>query len=144
MPSRMVPHYQPCILVWCLTIGHVFSCGASLSAMPVCVVPHYRPCLLASYLTIGHACWSIATETDIFPSQAQMEEEWSLVLLVQRCHYIRHVCWHGAALRYACLNSATLSDMHAVFIYSYMRVCKVLIYQVRHLFCYKPIRHAYR
>ena len=40
----------------------------------------------------------------------------SLVLLLQRCHYVRHVCWCGATLRYACLYSATLSDMHAGFV----------------------------
>ena len=57
----MVPHYQPCLLVCCLTIGHAFWCGASSSTMPVGVVPHYKPCLLAWYLTIGHAFWSIVT-----------------------------------------------------------------------------------
>ena len=30
VPAGMVSHYQPCPLVQCLTIGHVFSCGASL------------------------------------------------------------------------------------------------------------------
>ena len=45
---------------------------------------------------------------------------------------------------YACMYSITLSDMHAGFIYSDMRVCKVLLYQARHLFCHKSIRHAYR
>ena len=94
MPSGMVPHYQLCLLLWCLTIGHVFWCGASLSAisagvvitigdifwcgtslsgMHADVVPHYRPCLLAWYLTIDHACWSIATATDILLVE---EEEW--------------------------------------------------------------------
>ena len=24
VPVGMVPHYQPCLLVWCHTIGHVF------------------------------------------------------------------------------------------------------------------------
>ena len=65
MPSGVVPHYQPCRLVCCLTIGHAFWCGASSSPMPVCVVPHYSPCLLAWYLTIGHVLWSIATAINI-------------------------------------------------------------------------------
>ena len=55
----MAPHYQPCLLVWCLTIGHAFWCGASLYVISSGVVPHYRPCLLAWYLTIGHTCWSV-------------------------------------------------------------------------------------
>ena len=75
MPSRMVPHYQPSILVWCLTIGHDFSCGASLSALPVGVVPHYRPCLLAWYLTIGLACWSVATKTDILLAEFRWKKD---------------------------------------------------------------------
>ena len=86
MPSGLAPHYHSCLLVCCLTIGHVFwwgaslsamssgvvtticyafSCGASLSALPVGVVPLYIPCLLAWYLTLGQVCWSIATATDI-------------------------------------------------------------------------------
>ena len=56
-----MPHYQPCLLVCCLTIGHAFWCSTSSSTMPAGVVPHYRPCLLAWYLTIGHVFWSIAT-----------------------------------------------------------------------------------
>ena len=60
-----MPHYQPCLLVCCLTIGHAYWCGASSSTMPVGVVPHYRPCLLAWYLTICHAFWSIATAINI-------------------------------------------------------------------------------
>ena len=47
------------------TICYAFSCGASLSALPVGVVPLYKPCLLAWYLTIGQVCWTIATATDI-------------------------------------------------------------------------------
>ena len=50
-------HYQPCLLVWSLTIGHAFWCDASLSAMPSGVMPHYQPCLLVCCLTIGHAFW---------------------------------------------------------------------------------------
>ena len=37
MPSGVVPHYQPCLLVWFLTMDHVVG-----------VVPHYRPCLLVN------------------------------------------------------------------------------------------------
>ena len=98
IPACMVSHYQPCLLVWSLTIGHAFWCDASLSAMPlVCcltignasgVVPHYQPCPLVWCLTIGHVCWSVATATDIFTRRMAT----NMVLLVQRCHHIRHVC----------------------------------------------------
>ena len=47
------------------------------------------------------------------------------MLPFQRSHYIRHVCLSGVTLSYACLYSATLSEMHAGFIYSDTRVCKV-------------------
>ena len=120
MPSGMVPHCRTCLLVWCLTIDHACWCGTSLSAMSVCVLPQYRPCLLACYLNIGHACWSAATVQPIFDFSSA---DTSLVLPVQRCHYIRHVCWSGATLTYACLYSATLSNMHAVFIYSDTCIC---------------------
>ena len=53
----MVSHYQPCLLVWCLTIGHACSCGASLYIMPFGVVPHNQPCLEAWCLTIGLVFW---------------------------------------------------------------------------------------
>ena len=63
IPAGMVSHYQPCLLVWwiimghafwfgtslsasllvwCLTIGHAFCCGASLKVMTSGVVSHYR------------------------------------------------------------------------------------------------------
>ena len=66
-----------------------------------------------------------------------------MVLFLQRCHYIRHVCRSGATLRYACLYCATLSDMHAGFIYLDTRACKVLLHQARNLVCSKATRHAY-
>ena len=50
----------------------------------------------------------------------------------------------GTDLRYACLFSATLSDMHAGFIYSDTCVCKVLFNQARNLVCYKSTKHVYR
>ena len=70
----MVPQYRPCLLVWCLTTGNAFWCGASLSAMPAGVlphfrfipsgvVPHYQPCLLVCCLTIGHAFWCGASSS---------------------------------------------------------------------------------
>ena len=120
MPVGVVPNYRPCLLVWYLIISNVCWCGTSLSAMSVGVVPQYRPCLLAWYLNIGHACWSVATMQPIFnwSSADGRRMVKRLVLTVQRCHYIRHVCWFGATRTYACLYSATLSDMHAVFIYS--------------------------
>ena len=123
MPSGMVPHYQPCLMVCCLTIGHAFWCSASSSTMPVGMVPHYRPCLLAWYLTIGHGFRSNAIEINIL----RVECRWKMggnksgatyteVLLYQtcmmiRCHsqicllvqpdYIRHVCWVHEFI-YAC------------------------------------------
>ena len=30
IPACVVPHYQPCLLLWCLNIGHACWCGASL------------------------------------------------------------------------------------------------------------------
>ena len=48
----------------------------------------------------------------------------SLLLPVQSCHYISHVCWSSAILTYICLYSVTLlSDIHAVFIYSDTCIC---------------------
>ena len=145
MPSGVVPHYQPCLLVCCLTIGHAFWRDASSSTMPVGVVPHYRPCLLAYYLTIGHAFWSIAiainilrvecrwkkggyksgatcTEVVLYQTCLMIRCHSQICLLVQ-CNYIRHKCW-----------------VHE----SSTHVCKVLLYQARYLVCYKSIRHAYR
>ena len=144
--AGMVSHYQPCLLVWCFIIDHAFWFGTSLSALPVGVVPHYRSCLLAWYITIGHACWSFLHFKRHFDSLSADGKgvATSLVLLLQKYHYLRHVCWSGATLRYACLYSATQSDMHAGFIYSDTRVCKVLLHQARNLVCYKSTRYAYR
>ena len=57
MPVGVVPYYRQCLLVWCLTIGHAFWCGASLSAMPAGVFAHYRPYLLVRCLIISHVFW---------------------------------------------------------------------------------------
>ena len=76
MPSGVMPHCQPCLLVWSLTIGHAVWRDASLSAMSAVVVPRYRPCLLMWWPTIDQACWSNATTTDIFTNRVQMEEGW--------------------------------------------------------------------
>ena len=133
MPSGMVPHYQPCLLLWGLTIGHAFWYGASLSAMPSIVVPHYRPCFLVWCLIISHFCWcgdhyrryllvwnliirnacwcgsSLQTmPVGVVPhyrpcllvnrhcnrhfTSRRGRMVASLVLLLQRCHYIGHVC----------------------------------------------------
>ena len=112
MHSRVVPHYQPCILVRCLTIGHAFSCGASISALHVGVVPYYRPWLLAWYLTIGHACWSLATATDI--------------LLVE-CRWKKGGVW---CYLYSSLSSVIISDIYADTVpLSDMPACNVQLYQ---------------
>ena len=65
MPSSVVPHYQPCLLVFCFTICHAFWYSASLQAMPSGVVPHYQPCLLVCCLTICHAYWCGALQSSI-------------------------------------------------------------------------------
>ena len=123
MHSGVVPHYRPCLLVWCLIISHVFWSGAhyrlcllvwcliinhacwcivSLKAMPSRVVSHYQHCLLVWFLTIDHACLRgthyrlcllVNRHCNLhFTSPVQMEEGWSLVLPIQRCQCIRHVC----------------------------------------------------
>ena len=106
MPSDVVPQCWPCLLLWCLTIGYACWRVTSLSAMSVGVVPQYGPCLLAWYFNIGHACWSVA----IFYDGRRMVT--SLVLPVQRCHYIRclliprhtHICLlvQYNSIRHAC------------------------------------------
>ena len=96
------------------------------------VVPHYRPCLFAWYLTIDHACWSVLH----FNRQLSADGRGmvtSLVLLLQRYHYIRHVadpvplsdmsactvqlyqhsCWLHL-FRYMCLQSGSLSSKYLV------------------------------
>ena len=87
MPSGVVPHYQPCLLVCCLTIGHAFWYGASLSAMPSIVVPHYRPCFLVWCgwcLIISHFCWC----GDHYRRYLLV---WNLI--------IRNACWCGSSLQ---------------------------------------------
>ena len=132
MPSVVVPHCRPCLLVWCLTIGHACWCGTSLSAMSVVVVPQYRPCLLAWYLNIGHACWAVAIvqpifywEKDGYKSGATCTE----VPLHQICLLIRrysHIC-----LLVQCNSNQTC--IPGSFIQ--MRIFVVLLHQARHLVC---------
>ena len=79
----MVSHYQPFLLVWCLTISRVCRYGVSLSAMPAgagasdmsvdpvplsdvpaCTVQLYQTCMLGSFIQI-HVfvkCFSIRQE----------------------------------------------------------------------------------
>ena len=138
MPVGVVPHYRSYLLV--CTIGHTFWCGASLYVMSSGVVPDCRPCLLAWYLTIGHACWSVLHFNRHFDwySADGRGMATSLVLLLQGCHYIRHVCWSGATLRYACSYSATLSDMQ---IHVFVKCSSIM---ARNLIYYKSARHVYR
>ena len=96
----LVPYYQPCMLEWCLTIGHAFWCSASLKVMSSGVAPHYRPYLLAWYLTIGHACWSVL----------QREEEWLQVW----CYSYR-----GAITSDMSADPVPLSDMPAYTVQLY-------------------------
>ena len=100
--------------------------------MPAGMVPCYQQCLYVWCLTVCHACWPIATATDILQVSAdERRMGTSVVLPVQRCNYIRHVHRSGATLKYVCLYSTTISDMHAVSIYSDTRVCEVLLHQAR-------------
>ena len=121
MPSGVVPHYQPCLLVCCLTIGHAFWCGASSSTMPVSVIPHSRPCLFAWYLTIGHC-------NQHFTSRVQVEEGWLQVW----CYLYRGtITSHMSAdlVPLSDMPSCTmqlLSNMHAGFMNTSTHVCKVL------------------
>ena len=141
MPSGVVPHHQPCLLVCCLTIGHALWCGASSSTMPVGVVPHFRPCLLAWYLTICHAFWSMATAINIL-----LEEGWLQVwYFLYRGAIISDMSDDPVPLSdMPSWRMQLLSDMHAGFMNSSMHVCKVLRYQAKYLVCYKSIRYAYR
>ena len=134
MPSGVVSHCMPCLLVWCLTVGHDFWCGASPQTVVVGVD-----------LTIGHACWSIGTSTNILLFECGWKTDGynSVATLTE-------VPIHQTRLLILChsqiwlLVQSTLSDMHAGFIYSDTHVCKVLLHQARHLVCYKSTRYAYR
>ena len=115
MPSGVVPHYQPCLLVWCLTIGHAFWCGTSLSAMPVSVVPDYRPSLLVNCLCNQH-----------FTSQVPIEEVW-----LQVWCYLNS----GAMISGMSADPVPLSDMP---------VCTVQLYQICILGTFIQIRRSVR
>ena len=109
MPSRVVPHYQPCLLVFILTID-----------MPVGVVLHYRPCLLVNcycnqYFTSrvqmdkgGYKSGATCTEVPLYQTCLMIQCHTQICLLVQ-CKYIRHACWVHEFI-YACLLSAVLSS----------------------------------
>ena len=117
IPVGMESHYQPCLLVWCLAIGHTFWCsalilispivlvwclgighafwcGASLQAIPSGVVPHYQPCLLVCCLTIGHTFWRGASLSAIPIGVLPHYRPWLLVW----CIIINHACWYGSSL----------------------------------------------
>ena len=77
----MVPHYQPCLLVWCLTLGRVSWCGASLSAV------HVGP---------------MALQRTFVTSRVQMKEVW----LQGLCYFCR-----GAITSDMSADPVPLSDM---------------------------------
>ena len=52
MLSGVVPHCRSCLLVWCLTIGHTYWRGTSLSAMPAGPF-----CTSTDILTSGVQVW---------------------------------------------------------------------------------------
>ena len=103
MPSGVVPHYQLCLLVWCLIIGHAFWCGASLSAVPAGVVPHYRACLLVWCLTIGYAFWCGASLSAV---PAGVVPHYRPSLLVWYFS-IGHAFWCGTSLSCGSISTAT-------------------------------------
>ena len=118
MPVGVVPHYRSCLLVWCLTVGHVFWCGDSLYAMPVGVVPHYRPSLLVCF-ALQPTFWKVECrpKRDRYKSGASLTEVllhhtclliWchSQICLLVQCNSIRHACWVHL-FRYTCLLSAS-------------------------------------
>ena len=103
IPACMVSHYQPCLLLWSLIIAHAFRCDASLSAMPSGVLSHHRPRLLVWSLIINHAfgvvphyrpCLLVSCHCKLhfYKLSADRRMATNMVLLVQRCHHIRHVC----------------------------------------------------
>ena len=130
MPSGLMPHYQPCLLVCCLTIGHAFWCCASSSTMPVGVVPHDRPCLLVWYLTICHAFCKCHCNQH-FTSRVQTEEGWLQVW----CYLYSGAIISDMSdnpvplLDMPSCTTQLLSDMHAGFMNSSTHVCKVLLYR---------------
>ena len=93
MPVGVLSRYMPRLLVWCLTISHdTFMCGASLLAAPVSVVPRYQTCLLvwchtirSCLLVLGHC------NPHLYTNQRRMVARLELDLLLQGCHYIRHL-----------------------------------------------------
>ena len=83
-----MPHYQPCLLVFCLTIGHAFWCSASLSAMPSGMVPHYRPSQLVWCLIISNVCWCGSEPTGMVYSEEPHQQTITFesgVQLYQQC-----------------------------------------------------------
>ena len=109
IPACMVSHYQPCLLVWSLTIGHAFWCDASLTA-------HLQPCLLVCCLTIGHAIWCGAS-LEAMPSGVMPHYQPYLLVC---CLTIGHAfcCWPslstmpiGLVPHYVCWSVATATDI---------------------------------
>ena len=82
--------------------------------MHVGVGPHYRPCLLVGYLTIGHSYWYVATATDSLLVECRRKKD-GYKSGATCTQVILHQTYLLMPLRYACLDSATLSDMHAWF-----------------------------
>ena len=95
MTSGVVPHYQPCLLVRCLTIGHAFCgclttgnafwCGALLSAMPAGVLPH---CMFVAFWCGA----SLSTmPIGVLPHYRPCLLVWCLI--------INYACWCGSSLQ---------------------------------------------
>ena len=110
MHSGVVPHYRPCLIVWCLIISNACWCGSSL----------YISCRLAWYLTIGHASWSIATAADI---------------LLVKCRRKKDGVWcylySGAIKSDMSADTVPLSDMHVCIVQLYQTCMMVSFIQIR-------------
>ena len=173
-PAGVLPHYRPCLLVWWLIISQKCECEyvSKVSMMiriyhnhtqqinpwyrekepentnshkPAGVVPHYRSCLLVWYLTNNHACWWCVSLYAMLLVRCHCNQHFcytsgdergmlSTVVQLLSCHYIRHVCWSGATLRYACLCSETPSDMPAGALPRYQPCLLMLCPIISHAF----------
>ena len=153
MPSGVVPHYQLCLLVWCLTLGHSFWCGATSSTMSVGVVPHYRSCLLALYLIIDHDCRPIATEAYILLAECRWKKDGNksgatevpLLLSDMPASTVQHyqTCMLGSFIQiHVFVKCCTIrQDIWSVTNPSYIPIGRVPFHRFVKLVGYHPERH---
>ena len=107
IPVCMMSHDQPCLLVWRITIGHVFWFDASLSAMPSGVLSHHRPRLLqgskialvCSYLRVPQTVGQVNILT--FLVKINFSPYMPIVFVMQgKCNFkiFRALFWCGPSL----------------------------------------------